>query len=58
MSYFEVRTNGTPEQIAALNRHHRNAVIAECIRAVAGVMRVDPDSAGGPIFDALRALGQ
>lgn len=34
----------------------RNGIIEECIRAVAGVMRIDPQSAAGPLFDALRAL--
>ena len=36
-----------------LAHNARMAAIKECIRAVADVM---PDSAGGPVFDALRAL--
>ena len=39
-----------------LAHNARMAAIKECIRAVADVMRIDPDSAGGPVFDALRAL--
>lgn len=34
----------------------REKVIEECIRVAAGVLQMAPETAGGPLFDALRAL--
>ena len=48
----------TPKSHRAAMAAQRKLAIEECIKAVAGVMRVDPDLASGQIFDALRALGQ
>jgi hypothetical protein len=50
---WHVRTHAAPA-----SGDVRAAAIEECIRAAAGVMQMDPAQAGGPLFDALRALSQ
>ena len=42
MSYFELSTNGTREQIEALYRHHRNEVIEVCAKVAAGHNGISP----------------